>query len=220
MLAGCSGNAQPSEDEPVVIQVEPPAVEEEAVPEPEPPDDDTADIAVIDGKETIEFDNNNSVRVEIPDSWDVTQMSGTYVPGLADTYDLQISPPEGTKAFLSITVGMAESGTMGREQFDRLVDGRINLLLPEAVEETADYLELLFDDGYGKYCILTDASLVDQVLDEDEYLYVAVIFTNYINGCISYSTALFDSPESPELQTMLDIITSIEPQLEGVDGPV
>jgi hypothetical protein len=134
------------------------------------------------------------------------------VPGTNRTYDLVIKPPSDVKALLRITLGVREAREpLTMQQFERIVDYRISFLLPNAVEEQATYHELPVNNGYGKYCILTDASLVNKKPDEDDYIYLGVYFANYNNGIIVYATLLADDIDGIAFQHMLKSVASIAP---------
>jgi hypothetical protein len=164
--------------------------------------------------ETIELERNGrfSLRIDVPADWRLVRERGTPVPGMAQTYDLRLIPPLGEKASLTITIGKTQIGeSFTQQQFDTLINRRVSLLLPHAVEERAIYNEVSLNNGYGRYCILTDASLVNRIPEPDEYIYLAVYLANYNNGCIVYSTLLFDDTNSVNFQQMLRSLTSIEP---------
>ena len=96
------------------------------------------------------------------------------------------------------------------EAFVRLYTTRIAQILPRAVEETAEYIDVVLNNGNGVYTILTDASLIGATLSPDEYLYLAMFFANYSNGYVTYATLLTDDPDSESFMIMLDAVTSIE----------
>jgi hypothetical protein len=164
--------------------------------------------------ETIELERNGqfSLKIDVPVNWKVIRERGTPIPGTAQTYDLSLIPPSGEKALLIITIGKTQTGkSLTQRQFDTLINGRVSLLLPHAVEERAVYNEISLNNGYGRYCILTDASLVNKVPEPDDYIYLAVYFANYSNGCIVYSTLYVDDTNSLDFQYMLRSLSSIEP---------
>ena len=160
----------------------------------------------------VRFDNNNSIKIDIPSGWGVMRSRGTPLAGMT-THDLEILPPSGEKAMLIITVGKPQNGTpITRDQFETRLAGRVNSFISEAVENEAEYKELQVRGGYSKYCILTDKSLVNKRrIGPDEYRYVALYSANYNNGCFLYVTVLTDDPNSASFRQMLNILASIEP---------
>ncbi|MCL2721763.1 MAG: hypothetical protein FWD47_10555 [Treponema sp.] len=162
--------------------------------------------------ETIEFENQFSINIDIPDNWQIRRERGTPISGAVRTYDLIIIPPSNEKGFLRITVGL--NGTrrpLPLQQFERLVESRVSMLLPFAVEEKAIYHNIQINNGTGKYCKLTDASLVNKTPDPDDYIYLGIYFANYNNGSIIYSTLLADEINNLIFQNMLRIVSSIIP---------
>ena len=164
--------------------------------------------------ENIEFEQGGqfSLKIDVPENWRISRERGTPIPGTSRTYDLTISPSSREKVFLRITFGRTQDGEqLTRQKFDRLVDSRVSTLLPRAVENNATFIEVQLNNGYGKYCILTDASLVNRRnIPRNEYLYLAVYFANYSNGCIVYATLLTDDIDSASFRLMLEILSSIE----------
>ena len=180
------------------------------VPEPLP----ELEPEIVVEKEMIQFDEKNSILILVPDGWKTEQRSGTQIRFMARTYDLKITPPAWQKALLQITIGSTENGEpVSGTQVDELADAWTEYALPKSVEESADFIEFPVEAGAGKYCILTDASLVGKELDPDDYLYVAMFLVAYENGCLTYATALFDDLHGDELGYMIDTIASIEPTI-------
>ena len=168
---------------------------------------------------TVRFDDKNSVKIDIPSGWGATRERGTYLPGTSRTNNLVLIPPTEEKVKLIITIGNFEEGIMlTKQQFDKLVEGGVSVILPDAVEEEANYNEFQLRGGYGKYCTLTDASLVNVTPGPDEYLYVVVYFAYYDNRSIVYASLLIDDTDSANYQLMLDALFSIEPLLAGGIG--
>jgi len=154
------------------------------------------------------------VSIMLPEGWEVVLDEGTPVPMTEQTYNLNLIPPPGVKALCTVTVGKLEGGEpLDAEDFFKLVSSRILLILPDAVEDTADYKPAEVYDGDGVYCVLTDASLVGRELPADEYLYVAVFFANYKNGCLTYASLLTDDTDSESFENMLAAVTSIRARL-------
>jgi hypothetical protein len=160
---------------------------------------------------TLQLDNDTTIKIDIPSQWGAMQERGTRVPGMERTYDIKIIPPQNEKVFLLITVGKPRNGTpLTVPQFIALANGRVFPLLPDSVEGSADWKELHPGNGYAMYCILTDKSLVDKTpVPEDEYIYIAVCFSNYNNGNIVYATILTDDISYANFNPMLNIVSSI-----------
>ena len=166
--------------------------------------------------ETIELERKSrfSINIDIPDGWQIRQERGTPVPGINQTYDLIVIPPSQEKGLLRITMGITGTGrSLPSQQFERLIDSRVSVLLPHAVEEIPSYHDIQLNDGIGKYCILTDASLVNNKPTPNDYIYLGIFFANYNNGCIVYSTLLADEIKSAIFQNMLKIVSSIVPSI-------
>jgi len=166
--------------------------------------------------ETIEFEPGNrfSISINIPDDWQIRHERGTSIPGASRTYDLILTPPYNEKGFLRITTGATGTGrSLPMQQFERIIDARVSALLPRAVEERAVYVNLPVNNGIGILCILTDASLVNTTIPQDEYLYLGIYFANYNNGCIVCATLLADDTHSMTFLHMLGIVSSIIPKI-------
>ena len=135
--------------------------------------------------------------------------------GIAQTYDLNIISPPDEKALLIVTIGKSRTGEpITEQQFNTLIEGRAEYLLPYAVEENVTYNELPISDGYSRYFILTDASFNNETYDPDDFKFVGAFYANYDNRCLLYATILSDDPGSTSFQLMLNILSGIEPMLQ------
>ncbi|MCL2488795.1 MAG: hypothetical protein FWE80_08940 [Oscillospiraceae bacterium] len=160
--------------------------------------------------ETVQFETGE-VTISIPDGWRVAPDEGTPVPFTEQTYDLKLLSPSGEKELGIVTVGKIKGGEpLSTEDFFRLVSTRIELSLPEAAEDEVDFKQVEVHDGDGIYCILTEASLVGKKIPPDEYLYVAMVFANYKNGCLTYSSLLTDDTDSENFAIMLNAVAGLE----------
>ena len=153
-----------------------------------------------------------SIKLNVPQNWRVTrEQRGTPIPFFNQTYNLRFELPSNEKAVFLITVGRTQTGEpITTEQFDRLVEGRISTLLPHAVEDTASYKNVTINSGYGRYCTLTDSSLVNKQIPPDEYLYLTMYFANYNNGCLVFATFLADEIDTETFNLVLEVLSGIE----------
>jgi hypothetical protein len=160
---------------------------------------------------TFQLEKDNTINIDIPPQWGARQERGTRVPGMEKTFDIKIIPPQSEKVFFIITVGKPRNGTsLTVPQFIALAEGRVYHMLPDSVEGSADWKELHPGNGYAIYCILTDKSLVDKTpVPDDEYVYIALCFSNYNNGNIVYATILTDDINNASFRLMLNILSSI-----------
>jgi hypothetical protein len=163
----------------------------------------------------INFNKNNSAKIDIPSKWGVIRGRGTPITGMARTYDLNIISPPDEKALLIVTIGRSRTREpITEQQFNALIEGRAAYLLPQAVENNVTYSSLTISNGYSRYFVLTDASFDDKANDPDDYKFIGTYYANYDNGCLIYATILSDNPHSISFQHMLDILSTIEPMLE------
>jgi hypothetical protein len=161
--------------------------------------------------ETIRFNANFSIKIAIPENWIIEQARGTPVPLTGQTYDLIVKPSSSEKALLRITIGRTTSERgLNEQQFSALINSRVSQFLSGAVENEATYTEVQVVNGTARYCVLTDASLVNRTLGSNDYLYLPIYFANYISGHIVYATALNDDISGESFHSMIQSLSTIE----------
>jgi hypothetical protein len=167
--------------------------------------------------ENIKFDNRNSIDIDFPITWKVTQDRGTPLPEMGATFDIIITPPSNEKALLTITVGKSKTGKpITKKQYETITKSIVTEYLQESVEKKAAFIELQIHNGNGKYCIFTDASLVDKIPEPDDFVYSVLFLANYNDGCFLYATGLIDDLSGSNFQNMIKTISSIEPSLAPI----
>ena len=173
---------------------------------------------------TIQLETGE-VSISLPIGWEVVRDGRTGIPFTSQTYDIRLVPPSNEKAMGIITIGATVGGQpLSAEDFSSLYTDRSEILLPRAVEDVAEYTDVMVNDGYAIYTVLTDASLVGATLQEDEYLFLAVFHANYNSGYLTYASLFTDDLDSESFQIMLNAVASIEasfddlPHSLGLDG--
>jgi len=178
--------------------------------------------------QTVQFDAENSIKIDIPiglvtrfgkvdyKPWKIRQEPGTPFPGLAKTYDMQLTALGGVDEVLTITVGKSTTRkSLTEQEFGALGEQIAASILPNSVETKAEFQQIEVRGGRAMYCGFTDASLVDRDPKQGEYKYLVLYLANYDDGCFVYATALSDSPYTDEYSfwQMLQSLASIEPLL-------
>jgi len=167
----------------------------------------------------VQFDYSNSIKLDIPAGWGFTRDDGTPLPDIGESFNVELMPPSGVKASLTVTIGKTKTGKpLTQKQFDSLAKKQADRIMRDAVEKKATFKEIPIHGGRGTYCIFTDASLVNKTVGSHEYKYVGLLLGNYDNGCVTYGTALTDDPNGADFQLMLKAFSSIEPSF-GITAP-
>jgi hypothetical protein len=167
--------------------------------------------------ETVRFNDGNSINIDIPANWKVTQHQGTPLPEMGATFDIRLTPPSNEKALLFATIGKSKTGaTLTKKQYDSFTNVIVAEYLEGAVEKKAAFIDLPVNNGNGKYCIFTDKSLANKTPAQDEFIYAVLFLANYNNGCFLYATGLTDDISGAIFQNMIKSMSSIEPSLATV----
>ena len=158
------------------------------------------------------FDENNYIKLDVPENWGTMRANGTPLPDITQTYNLELMPPTGVKASFTLTTGKTKTGKpLTQKQFDALAQKLTGFIIPDSVEKKATFKEIQIQGGRGIYCIFTDASLVNKTVGPHQYKYAGQFLANYDNGCVTYATALADDPDGAEFQLMKRVFSSIIP---------
>lgn len=164
----------------------------------------------------FQFDKNNAIKIDVPSGWSVKREDPSTALQIDQAFEVTLTPPDGEKGLLIITFGKTANGkAYSKEQYNALIDERVNNLLPNAVEKAPDFHDVTLKNGTGTYSIFTDASLVGKTLSSDEYLYVAEYFATYKNGCVIYASLLADDTTGAPFQSMLKTLSSVKPQFSN-----
>ena len=170
--------------------------------------------------ETIQFNKNNSITIDIPDNWErEPQTGGTALPGMGITFDVKLTAPLSQKASLIITTGKSQTGKpLAKKQLDSLTKKITEAYIRRSVEKKPEFVELSVSGGQGKYSIFTDTSFVSRTPGPDDYKYAVLFLINYDNGCFVYSTGFVNDVVGAGFQNIVKSLSSIVPSLAEV-GP-
>jgi hypothetical protein len=162
--------------------------------------------------ETVQFDKDSSITIDIPAKWETEQLRGTLLPDMETTFDLKLTSPLSEKAALTVTTGKSQTGKpLTKKQLDALTKIITTRYLQRAVEKKAAFIELPVSGGQGKYAIFTNRLLVNRTPGPDEYKYIVLFLINYDNGCFVYATGFANDISGAGFQNMITSISSIEP---------
>ena len=97
---------------------------------------------------------------------------------------------------------METVGALSPDAFSAWYSTLAELILPRAVEETAEYTRLSLGNGVGVFSIFTDATLVGTTPPPDEYLYLGMFLGNWDNGTLAHATLLTNNTDSFNLMLL------------------
>ena len=149
------------------------------------------------------------VSIRLPDDWEIVRAAGSPLPGAERTYNFTLTPPDGESVGI-ITIGNTMRGPLTSEEFSAWYSTHTERILPQAVEETAEYTRLLLNNGFGVFSIFTDADLVGTTPPPDEYLYLGMFFGNWENGFLARATLLTNDKDGFDFNLMLLALSLME----------
>jgi len=218
LLVACSG-------EEATVPTEPDTHQNETVSD----SNDTAKEKEKQVKEDTLITERKTVQLEtgivsalLPKDWEITSSGGFTTNddnnrGVElQIYNVELVPPQTEKAMALITIWKYGDGQpLLPEEFVELYTNSASALLPMAVEDTVEFIEVKIPGGNAVYTILTDAELLEKPsLAPDEFLYVAMFYASYDSGYFSNMTLFTDDIESESFKVMLNAAASIEPDFE------
>jgi hypothetical protein len=131
---------------------------------------------------------------------------------VADTgVNLTLSPAAGVNASCTIGVVFVPKGaTAAKADVDEKVVQQAQVFVPVSVEKKANLRKFsLAGDAYGSYCVFTDASLVGQPPQKDNFKVVGLGII-WFNDDVSAATSLScDDEKGPEFAAMLGAANSV-----------
>ena len=150
------------------------------------------------------------VSILLPDDWEMIEQAGSPLPNVSQSYNFQLVPPDGT-SFGIVTVGNTMFGqALPPDAFTAWYTTTSDIILPRAVEESAEFDSLLLRGGSGVFAVFTDAELVGTTPPPDEYLYLGMFLGNWDNGFLAHATLLTNDTESFDFQLMLLALSLME----------
>jgi len=167
--------------------------------------------------ETVQLDKDNSITIDIPANWEITQLRGSQMPEIVNTFNLKLTSPSNEKAVLTVTIGKSQTDKpLTKKQFDSLTKIVTTTYLQRTVEKKAVFNSLPIRGGQGKYSIFTNAAAVNKTRGPDDYLYVFLFLINYDDGCFVYATGVSDDRSGAGFQNIMKSVSSIEPSFAAI----
>ena len=149
--------------------------------------------------------------IAVPAGWEINDFEASPLPFAGRSYVLEILPPQGEKGAAYITIAKTwGGGLLPKKEFDSFFDYQMYSLLEIAVEKPPVINEANLADGYAVYCTITDASLIGQTPDPDDYLYVTTYMASYNDGCFIHASLFSDDLNSESYSVMFGAVSSIE----------
>ena len=162
--------------------------------------------------ETVQFDKDNSITMDVPANWEIKKLPGTPLPEIGLAFDIKLTSPVNENASLTVTIGKSQTGKpLTKKQLDTLTKTITAVYFQRSIEKKAAFITLPVNGGQGQYSIFTDASLVNKTPGMNDYKYLVLFLLNYDNGCFVYATGFTNDRSDAVIQNMVKSVSSIEP---------
>jgi hypothetical protein len=154
--------------------------------------------------ESVDVGLLGSASVTPPKDWTMTSQKEED-SGVAIT----LTAPAGTNANLIINLtGVPKEEPVTREMVRDAVLTISDKFVDESVEKRKDLRDLKIE-GYGYYCVFTDASLVGKPSKKDEFKVVGVGAAHLTDGLMATIGISCDDEKGPEFAAMLEAVATV-----------
>jgi len=154
---------------------------------------------------TVDLGAHGTLTFKLPPGWTMTtkpeQDSGVVVT---------LVPPGDANAAGLINVSLIPVGAepVTREQLKEQTLTVADQFVEASVEKKKTLRELTVANGYGYYCVFTDASMVGQPTKKGEFKVVGVGIVRYRDDVVAELGLSADDEKGPEFTALLDIVGS------------
>jgi len=158
---------------------------------------------------TIQF-GTIQVNIGWPNDWEIVTASGSPLPSVARTYNFSLIPPNGG-SLGTVTVGNSMTArSLSAAEFTAWYSSIAEIILRDAVEETAEFTRLSLSGGAGVFAIFTYADLVGTTPPSGRYLYLGMFVAHWDNGFRAHATLLSNDTDDFYFNLMMLAISLME----------
>jgi hypothetical protein len=146
----------------------------------------------------------------VPDTWTANSNPAKSTDGSPVGFAFVFKPRNQANAKCLLTLAYVKKTKLDKERIRREVLRITEGFLAQSVEKKANLRDFAIKQGYGAYCIFTDASLVGKESKRDDYKVMGSGQVQLSEEVLGVVSIFADATDGPEFKSMLAIINSLD----------
>jgi hypothetical protein len=159
-----------------------------------------------------EFDlgSRGLLSIEAPDKWTVTGEPAARPDSTQIGYAIAIKPLNDANAKCLVTFAYVKKGPPDRESIRKDVLRASEQFVADSVEKKQNLKDYSLKQGYGAYCLFTDASLVGKPSQKGDYKVMGSGIVQLSDEVLGVVSIFADEVDGKEFKAMLAAINSFK----------
>jgi hypothetical protein len=167
-------------------------------------------FSVVCAATEVDLGTRGSLSFTVPDSWTANSNPANRPDGTPIGYAFTFKPRNQANAKCMLSLAYVKTTKMEKERIRQEVLRTTAEIVPQSVEKKANLKDFCLKQGYGAYCVFTDASLVGKPSTKDDYKVMGSGQVQLSEEVLGVVSMFADDANSPEFKAMLAIINSLE----------
>ena len=167
-------------------------------------------LSILCSADDVDLGERGVLSFTVPDGWTVNSNPANRPDGSPVGFALVFKPRSETNAKCLLSFAYVKSTKLDKERIRQEVLRITEAVVPQSVEKKANLKSFALKQGYGAYCIFTDASLVGKPSKKDDYKVMGSGQVQLNEEVVGVVSIFADYAEGPEFKSMLGIINSLE----------
>jgi hypothetical protein len=150
------------------------------------------------------------LSIEISEKWTVNGQPASRQDGTQIGYTLVINPLNDANAKCLVTFAYAKKGPIDRQRIRKDLLQACEHFVADSVEKTSKLNDFSLKQGYGAYCLFTDASLVGKAPTKGDYKIMGSGIAQLSDEVLGAVSIFADEADGKEFKAMLAAINSLK----------
>jgi len=146
----------------------------------------------------------------VPNTWTANSNPAKRADGSPVGHSFIFKPRSQANARCMLSIAYVKSAKPEKERIRREVLRATEEFAAQSVEKKANLRDFSLKQGYGAYCVFTDASLVGKPSKKDDYKVMGSGKIQLSEEVVGVVSLFADDIDGPEFKSMLAIINSLE----------
>ena len=158
----------------------------------------------------IDLGARGILSFSVPDTWTVNSNPAKRTDGSPVGFAFAFKPRNQANAKCLLTLAYVKKTMLDKEKIRRELLRATQEFAAQSVEKKANLKDFTINQGYGAYCIFTDASLVGKESKRDDYKVMGSGQIQLSDEVLAVVSIFADAADGPEFKSMLAIINSLD----------
>jgi hypothetical protein len=158
----------------------------------------------------FDFGSRGVLSIDTPEKWTVTGQPAARQDGTQIGYALAIKPVNDANAKCLVTFAYVKKGQPDRESIRKDVLRASEQFVAGSVEKKQNLNDFSLKQGYGAYCLFTDASLVGKPSTKDDYKVMGSGIVQLSDEVLGVVSIFADEVDGKDFKALLAAINSFK----------